>query len=40
MNDTKDPPETVTLSFTLDTFCAAVAITFTILLLKDALLYL
>lgn len=40
MSDTPDQPKTVTLSFTFDAFCAAVAITFTILLLQDALLYL
>ena len=40
MSDTPDQPEPITLSFTLDAFCAAVAITFTILLLQDALLYL
>lgn len=32
--------ESITLSFTADAFCAAIAITFTILLLQEALLYL
>ena len=40
MSDAPEQTETVTLTFILDAFCAAVAITFTILILQDALLYL
>jgi hypothetical protein len=39
MTKPKESPEAITPTFLVDAFCAATAITFTILLLQDALLY-
>jgi hypothetical protein len=39
MHDPQQDPEESTLPFVTDTFCAAVAISFTILLLQDVLTY-